>query len=378
MTSNKYKLGELIRHEDRRNEDGLFVVADVKGISIQKHFIETKADMKGVSLTPYKLVVPDSFVYVTITSRNGEKITLAHNNSANTYIVSSSYEVFSVERKDLLDSEYLFMFFNRPEFDRYARFNSWGSAREAFSWEEMCDIDIALPPLEVQQKYVNTYKAMIANQQCYERGLDDLKLTIDAQIDEIKNTADRIHTGALLEEVDNRNTDGEISNVQGININKQFMPSVANTNGVDLRKYKIVKNGQFAYSGMQTGRDECIRIALYNGDDPIIISPAYTVMQDIKGAPILPEYIMMWFSRKESDRKGWFMSDGSIRSNLDLDRFYETEIPIPDSSVQKALVDLFSVYEMRKSINDKLKNQIKSICPVLIRGSLQDGGESCG
>lgn len=129
---------------------------------------------------------------------------------------------------------------------------------------------------------------------------------------------------------------------------------------------------------MQTGRDECIRIALYNGDDPIIISPAYTVMQDIKGAPILPEYIMMWFSRKESDRKGWFMSDGSIRSNLDLDRFYETEIPIPDSSVQKALVDLFSVYEMRKSINDKLKNQIKSICPVLIRGSLQDGGESCG
>lgn len=378
MTSNKYKLGELIRHEDRRNEDGLFAVADVKGISIQKHFIETKADMKGVSLTPYKLVVPDSFVYVTITSRNGEKITLAHNNSANTYIVSSSYEVFSVERKDLLDSEYLFMFFNRPEFDRYARFNSWGSAREAFSWEEMCDIDIALPPLEVQQKYVNTYKAMIANQQCYERGLDDLKLTIDAQIDEIKNTADRIHTGALLEEVDNRNTDGEISNVQGININKQFMPSVANTNGVDLRKYKIVKNGQFAYSGMQTGRDECIRIALYNGDDPIIISPAYTVMQDIKGAPILPEYIMMWFSRKESDRKGWFMSDGSIRSNLDLDRFYETEIPIPDSSVQKALVDLFSVYEMRKSINDKLKNQIKSICPVLIRGSLQDGGESCG
>lgn len=232
MTSNKYKLGELIRHEDRRNEDGLFAVADVKGISIQKHFIETKADMKGVSLTPYKLVVPDSFVYVTITSRNGEKITLAHNNSANTYIVSSSYEVFSVERKDLLDSEYLFMFFNRPEFDRYARFNSWGSAREAFSWEEMCDIDIALPPLEVQQKYVNTYKAMIANQQCYERGLDDLKLTIDAQIDEIKNTADRIHTGALLEEVDNRNTDGEISNVQGININKQFMPSVANTNGV--------------------------------------------------------------------------------------------------------------------------------------------------
>lgn len=371
------KLRNYIELIEVRNDDNALGESAVVGLSTQKEMISTKANLAGVNLSSYKVFPPDAFAFVPDTSRRGDKMSLAYNHGQNKKLVSSISVVFRVSKPGILLSDYLFMFFNRPEFDRYARFNSWGSAREAFSWEEMCDIDIALPPFEVQQKYVNTYKAMIANQQCYERGLDDLKLTIDAQIDEIKNTADRIHTGALLEEVDNRNTDDEINNVQGININKQFMPSVANTNGVDLRKYKIVRNGQFAYSGMQTGRDECIRIALYNGDDPIIISPAYTVMQ-IKGKKILPEYIMMWFSRKESDRKGWFMSDGSIRSNLDLDRFYETEIPIPDSSVQKALVDLFSVYEMRKSINEKLKNQIKSICPILIRGSLQDGGESCG
>lgn len=82
---------------------------------------------------------------------------------------------------------------------------------------------------------------------------------------------------------------------------------------------------------MQTGRDGCIRIALYQGDDPIIISPAYTVLQ-VKDQAVLPEYIMIWFSRAESDRLGWFMSDASIRSNLDLDRFYETEIPVPDKN----------------------------------------------
>jgi type I restriction enzyme S subunit len=294
-------------------------------------------------------------------------------------IVSHLYIIFYLneEGERRIDPEWLYMFFRREEFYREVTFRNFGSQRPEFNFNDMSELMIPLPDIDIQKKYVNVYKAMIANQQSYERGLDDLKLTIDAQIDEIKNTADKIRTGALLEEVDNRNTDGEISNVQGININKQFMPSVANTNGVDLRKYKIVRNGQFAYSGMQTGRDECIRIALYNGDNPIIISPAYTVMQ-LKGVPILPEYIMMWFSRRESDRKGWFMSDGSIRSNLDLDRFYETEIPIPDSSVQKALLDLFSVYEMRKSINERLKDQIKSICPILIRGSLQDGGESCG
>ena len=106
------------------------------------------------------------------------------------------------------------------------------------------------------------------------------------------------------------------------------MPSVANIYNVDLSKYKLVKNGQFAFSGMQTGRDECIRIALYHGEKPIIISPAYTVFA-VKENTVLPEYVMMWFSRKEMDRLGWFMSDSSIRTNLDLDRFYEMEIPIP-------------------------------------------------
>ena len=124
MAFTKIKLGKLIAICDDKNTDNLYSVDDVKGISIQKKFIETKADMEGVSLAPYLLVKPNEFAYVTVTSRNGEKITLAHNTTTNTYIVSSSYVVFRVARKDLLLSDYLFMYFNRPEFDRYARFNS--------------------------------------------------------------------------------------------------------------------------------------------------------------------------------------------------------------------------------------------------------------
>ena len=213
---------------------------------------------------------------------------------------------------------------------------------------------------------------MVANQQSYERGLEDLKLTFDALIDALKHKASHMPGCKLLREVDNRNEDGSITEVQGINIAKQFMPSVADINGIDLRKYKLVKKNQFAFSGMQTGRDECIRIALNKNDEPLIISPAYAVFEVINNT-ILEEYIMMWFSRKESDRRGWFMSDSSIRSNLDLDRFYEIQIPIPDEKTQKSIVEIFNIYTSRRNINEQLKAQIKEICPILIRGSLEEG-----
>ena len=257
MALTKYKLGDLLELSDKRNETLEYGINDVKGISIQKIFIETKADMTNVSLRPYYLVSPDDFAYVTVTSRNGEKITIAHNNTQNTYIVSSSYVVFRVNRQDILLSDFLFMYFNRPEFDRYARFNSWGSARETFSWDEMCDIDIALPPIEIQQKYVDVYNAMLANQQSFERGLEDLKIAFDSILDKEKHKAHRIAVGELLKEIDNRNDDGTIEDVEGINITKQFMPTVANTTNINLNRYKVVQKNQIAYSGMQTGRDKC-------------------------------------------------------------------------------------------------------------------------
>lgn len=372
----KYKLGELIESCEYRNDNLEFSIDDVKGISILKKFIETKAEMTDVSLKPYYLVQPDDFAYVTVTSRNGEKITLAHNTTDKTYIVSSSYIVFRVKDKEHLLSDFLFIYFNRPEFDRYTRFNSWGSARETFSWEDMCDIDIELPPLAIQQKYVDIYKAMVENQQTYERGLDDLKKSFEVLIDKYKHNANKIAVGNILNEIDCRNNDGSIKDVQGINITKQFMPSVANTFEVDLSKYKLVKNGQFAFSGMQTGRDECIRIALYRGEEPIIISPAYTVLE-AQDKSVLPEYIMMWFSRKEIDRLGWFYSDASIRTNLDMDRFYEIKIPVPDTKIQQSIVNIYNAYNKRKEINEKLKAQIKEICPILIKGSIEEAKRGC-
>lgn len=365
----KYKLGSLITQSELRNSDNAYTVESVVGLSTQKQTIKTKADMEGVSLTSYKLMPPHYFAYVPDTSRRGDKISLALNTTAETFLVSSISVVFSVSRSDLLLTDYLFMYFNRPEFDRYARFNSWGSARETFDWSEMCDIDIELPPIEIQQKYVDIYNAMLANQRDYENGLEDLKLACFAMADHFKHIKRKMPVGELLEEVDVRNSEGVCDSAQGINITKQFMSSVASSS--DLLNYKLVYNNQFAYSAMQTGRDECIRIALYNGDKPIAVSPAYSVLKK-KTDIVLEEYIQMWFSRPESDRLGWFMSDASVRANLDLPRFYEIEVPVPDLDEQMALVNIYNAYALRREINEQLKAQIRGLCPILIRGSLDE------
>ncbi len=321
-------------------------------------------------MQPYKIVDNGAFVYTPTRINLGS---IAYRTEG-LCLVSHLYIVFylSDEGKKVINPVWLYMYLRRKEFGREIDFRLFGSARPEFSFSDICETIIPLPDIESQNKCVSIYNTMVANQQSYERGLEDLKLTFDALIDNIKHNASMVPVRDLLAEVDNRNGTGEIVDVQGINIFKQFMPSVADTNGVDLSKYKIVRKGQFAYSGMQTGRDECIRIALFDKDEPIIISPAYTVFE-IKDGVVLPEYIMMWFSRKESDRRGWFMSDSSIRTNLDLERFYEIETPVPNDKIQKSIVDLYKVYTLRRNINEQMKAQIKDICPILIRGSLEEG-----
>lgn len=199
-------------------------------------------------------------------------------------------------------------------------------------------------------------------------------MAIAASIEEFKHTAPRVAVGRLLEEIDTRNRDNAISNVQGINIKKEFMPSVANLSTTDLTKYKVIRKNQFAYSAMQTGRDECIRIALFHEDEPVIISPAYSVLQ-VKAeseCEALAEYIMLWFSRSESDRYGWFISDSSIRASLELARFYEIEIPLPSLEKQQAVVNFYNArYLIMKNITT-VGNMLKELCPILIKGSLEE------
>lgn len=151
------EIGTYIEEKNDKNVNGEYTLDSVRGVSIQKKMIFTKANMDGVSLKPYKIFCPQDFCFVPITSRNGNKITLSMNYDNENYIVSSSYVVFEIKQKNIILPNFLYLMLSRSEFDRYARFNSWGSAREAFSFEDMKRVRIPLPPLTVQQAIVNIY-----------------------------------------------------------------------------------------------------------------------------------------------------------------------------------------------------------------------------
>lgn len=363
------KLGKYITTLDLRNSDNIYDEESVVGLSTQKMMINTKADLAGVSLTSYKLMPPGSFAYVPDTSRRGDKMSLAFNSTGNTYLVSSISIVFSICKPDELNSDYLFMYFNRPEFDRYARFNSWGSAREAFSWEDMCDIDIELPPLPIQQKYVDVYNAMLENQRAYETGLEDLKLVCDSYIEDLRRKTTCEPIGKYIVPVSTSNGDNKVKCVQGVESSGSFMDTRAKMQGIDISKYTVVSKGDIAYN---PSRINLGSISLYRDDKPCIVSPMYQVFRVNDTGKVLPEYLMLWYGREEFQRYTWFYASGSVRDTFDFGLMKEVEFPIPDINIQEAIVEIYNAYLMRRDINEKLKSQIKNLCPILIKGSLKE------
>lgn len=308
MELSKYRLGELIEQCDERNTKNDYLADDVRGISTEKSFIATKANLNGVSLTSYKVVKHGEFAYVADTSRRGDKIALAFNSTKNEILISSIYTVFRVTRVDLLDADYLFMYFNRPEFDRYSRFNSWGSARETFDWSEMCDIEIDLPPLDIQQKYVDVYNAILANQQSYERGLEDLKLTCDAYIEELRRNTPSVAIGKYLMPSDERNTlNLSADSVRGLSVSKDMIETKANMNGVSVSNYKTVPPRYIAYVSDTSRRGDKMSFGFNRTEETFLVSSISTVFKT-DTRYLLPEFLMLYICRDEFDRYARFHS----------------------------------------------------------------------
>ena len=166
--------------------------------------------------------------------------------------------------------------------------------------------------------------------------------------------------GQLVKWVDSRNKGLQSVNLLGISIDKYFMPSVANVIGTDLSSYKVVTVDQFACNPMHVGRDEKMPVALYMQEDPSIVSPAYFVFEVIDSNEILPEYLMLWFRRKEFDREVWFHTDGSVRGGILWEELCELTVPVPSIAEQQEIVDAYND-ALKRKINDNLEAQAYAI-----------------
>ena len=371
-----YKLGDLIEPLDERNSDGRYGANDVRGVSNLKQMMRTKADLFGRDLRKFQIVKPGYFVFNHRTSRNGSKFSVTYNYDSENHIFTEDYVVFRVKEKCLttLSPKWLYIYFCRAEFDRYVITNSWGSSTEFFNWDDLCDITITLPDFQTQQKYVDIYDAMCANQKAYEKGLDDLKLTCDAYIEELRRKMPCEKIGPYIKECNIRNNDLEILNVQGVESSGNFVKTKAKIEGLDFSNYKIVRERQFAYN---PSRINLGSIALRYKDD-CIVSPMYVVFEVLNVKKVNPEYLMLWLSRSEFHRSTLFFASGSVRDTFDFDAMQNVQIPIPKMEIQESIANIHKVFVERKRINEKLKQQIKNICPILIKGAIEEGKSKRG
>lgn len=367
MGLTRYKIGDLISVVDERNNLG---IRKFYGININKEFMPTSANTDGLDETKYKVVKKGRFVYSGMQTGRDKCIRIGMQVKDETILVSPAYTTFEITSDDVVIPLYFFMRFLTKEKDRYGAFCSDGSIRSNLDWEIFCDMDIDLPPLSVQQKYVDVYQAMVANQKAYERGLDDLKLTCDAYIEDLRRKMPCEKIGPYIEPFDERNSELSISLAQGITIDKEFADPKQVSKAE--RSAKIVRTGQFAYNRATTRNGEKISIA-YRDEEDCVVSAAYQVFMITKSNQLLPGYLMTWFKRAEFDRYARYMSKGSAHEFFEYSDMEEVQIPIPPLPIQQSIVDIYTVYQQRQEINEKLKAQMKEICPILIKGSLEEG-----
>ena len=367
MALTKYKIGDLITTVDERNTIG---IRDFYGININKEFMPTVANTEGLDERKYKVVRKNRFVYSGMQTGRDECIRISMYTKDKPILVSPAYVTFEVTALSTVLPLYFFLRFLTKEKDRYGAFCSDGSIRSNLDWEVFCDMNIELPSIEIQQKYVDVYNAMLANQQSYEHGLDDLKLTCDAYIEELRRKTPCEKIGKYLSECNERNNVGlTVNNVRGIATNKEFIDTKANMDGVSLSNYKMIHPNEIAYISDTSRRGDKISLAMNSSDEMYLVSSISTVFRTNK-EHLLPEYLFLFYSRTEFDRYARFNSWGSARETFNWNDMCDVKIPIPDITIQKSIAEMYMVYNKRKKINEQLKVQIKNICPILIKGSL--------
>ena len=180
------------------------------------------------------------------------------------------------------------------------------------------------------------------------------------------------HLGDYIREVNVRNRELKVTNLLGVSISKEFMPSIANTIGTDMSTYKIVERGQFAYGPVTSRNGDKVSIALLDGYDDAIISQAYTVFEVIDHEQLLPEYLMMWFRRPEFDRYARFLSHGSAREIFDWDELCDVMLPIPSITRQREIVAEYETLSNRIRLNNQTIQHLEATAQALYRKTFVD------
>ncbi len=341
---------------------------DISGINRDKEFFEPSRQV-GEDTSNYKYVPPGYFACNLMHVGRDVVLPIALNTTEKTKVLSPAYTIFKLKTEDALLSKFLFMLLKSDEKDRFFWFHCDSSVRDGMDWSAFCDIELDLPSIEIQRKYVAIYEGLLANLHSYENKLEELKLVCDGYIEDLRKKYP-------LKEIKNyiklisRNNDNQllgIEDILGVSNEKTIVPTKSNVSISDLPKFTIVKFNDFIYNprnGVAIGLNKCKKDKLISFNNTSFI---------VESNDLLPDYLFIFFCRHEWDRKVRFDSWGSSTEVYSFEALSTTKIPITPIEIQNSIVEVFNVYNKRKEYVNRLKNMIKDICPILVRGAILEG-----
>lgn len=365
------RLGELIEPLDRRNNDRKFDISYVRGISNSKEIMQTKADVDENVISKFYIINPGEFIYNPRTTRMGEKVGLGFNNTNTPLLFSFNNLAFRIKESanNSVLHEYLYINFTRNNFDRFARINSWGSATEIFSYDDLFSFQIPLPSIETQKELVAVYNGLKELAEENEKLLEPLEESCQAFIVDCKKKYPSKELGNYIEECDERNESGKytLDDVRGISNLKELIETKADMNGVSLTSYKLLKPKEFSYVSVTSRNGDKISIAINNTEQTFIVSSSYINFKVYKNDELLPEFLFTLLNRDSFNLYSRFNSWGSARETFDWSEMCRVQIPVPPLEIQQKIVDLYNCYEECKRISTVAREKIKNLCPALVQ-----------
>ena len=359
MKSNYDILGNHIRLIDTRNRES--ITDRVLGINIDKFFMPSVANVIGTDLSKYKLITKGKFACNPMHVGRDERLPVALYDEEEPAIVSPAYFMFEVIDNSILNEDYLMMWFRRPEFDRICWLHTDGSVRGGITWDDICRLELPIPPIENQLEIVNIYKAITERIALKQKINDNLAATIQTIFLSCKQS-DTFKTylplNELVKTVNFRNKDNVygIDDLMGVSLTKEFIKSPANTISLDVSNYKIVKPFQFACNLMHVGRDKKVAVGMLTDADNVIISPAFTVFETINNNVILPEVLVSWFSQSFFDNEVSYLASEGIRDGIKWDTFAQIPIFIPEFELQTKIQNIYKNIQQNKLEISTLNN----------------------
>ncbi len=374
MGLNRVKIGTFVELYNEACNIPNLTVNDVSGVNRDKEFFEPSKQV-GSDTSKYKVVPPNYFACNLMHVGRDVVLPIAINYNDCSKYVSPAYTVFKIIDEQVILKEYFYILLKSDERDRYFWFNTDSSVRDGMEWKVFCDVEIEIPEVSVQEKYVNIYLGLQENLDAMTRGVDQMHRACDAYMQRLIDAVPKAPISTYIEQTDIRNYELAfcINDVRGISIEKKFIDTKANMAGVSLQPYKVVAPQEFCYVTVTSRNGDKVSIALNDSKDTYIVSSSYVSFKIIN-SDLIPEYLFMFLRTPAFDRYARFNSWGSARETFALEDLGRYEIPIPSTDIQQGIVNIFNAYNTRRQLVNKLATLQKKICPILIKGAIEEGG----